>query len=57
MAIATVKASLVALYFMHLRYDNPFNGLILIAGLGILALFLGLVLLDTYQYQPDVTNW
>lgn len=57
MAIATVKASLVALYFMHLRYDNPFNGLILIVGLGFLALFLGLVLLDTFQYQSDISNW
>jgi cytochrome c oxidase subunit 4 len=57
LAIATIKAALVALYFMHLRYDHPFNGLILVAGLGFLALFLALVLLDTTQYQPDVINW
>ena len=57
MGIATVKASLVALYFMHLRYDHPFNGLILVASLGFLALFISLVLLDTFQYQPDILNW
>jgi cytochrome c oxidase subunit 4 len=57
LAIATFKAALVALYFMHLRYDHPFNALILVGGLGILALFLALVLLDTFQYQPDVINW
>ncbi|MFV1967341.1 MAG: cytochrome C oxidase subunit IV family protein [Pirellulaceae bacterium] len=57
MGIATIKASLVALYFMHLRYDHPFHGLILVTGLCFLALFLGLVLLDTFQYQPDILNW
>lgn len=40
-AIATVKASLVALIFMHLRNDKPMNGIIAIAGF----LFLGLLLL------------
>ena len=55
--IAAAKSTLVVLYFMHLRYDHPFNGLILVAGLGFLALFLGLVLLDTFQYQPDISNW
>jgi cytochrome c oxidase subunit 4 len=57
MAIATVKASLVALYFMHLRYDHPFNGLALVIALVFLALFLCLTLLDTFQYQPDIQNW
>ena len=31
LAIAAIKAALVALYFMHLRWDSPFNCLILIA--------------------------
>jgi cytochrome c oxidase subunit 4 len=57
MAIAVVKASLVVLYFMHLRYDHPFNGLIFVVGLLMLALFVGITLLDTYQYQPDIVNW
>ena len=35
--IATVKASLVALYFMHLRYDQPFYAIVLLTAL----LFLG----------------
>ena len=57
MAIATVKASLVVLYFMHLRYDNPFNALIFIAALVFVTLFISLTLLDTMQYQPDIQNW
>lgn len=55
-AIATVKASLVALFFMHLRWDRPFNGLILLISLGGLALFLSLALLDTAQYQDQIRH-
>ena len=57
LGIATVKASLVALYFMHLRYDNPFYAVIFVTALLFLAVLLSLVLLDTLQYQPDVENW
>lgn len=57
MGIATVKAALVALYFMHLRYDRPFHGLIFVTGLLFLTLFLSLTLLDTLQYQPTVDEW
>jgi cytochrome c oxidase subunit 4 len=40
LGIATFKGSLVALYFMHLRYDKPLNAIIFVAGLAILAVFL-----------------
>ena len=53
MGIATVKASLVALYFMHLRYDNPFNALIFVTALTFLGIFLSLTLLDALQYAPN----
>jgi len=52
MVIATVKAALVALYFMHLRYDHPFNALILVTALAFLGLFISVTLLDTVEYQP-----
>jgi cytochrome c oxidase subunit 4 len=57
MAIATVKASLVVLFFMHLKYDNPFNAIIFIAALVFMTLFISMTLLDTLQYQPDVRSW
>jgi cytochrome c oxidase subunit IV len=57
LGIATLKASLVALYFMHLRYDNPFYAVVLLTALLFLAIFLSLTLLDTFQYQPEVENW
>ena len=52
--IATVKASLVALYFMHLRYDRPFNAIVLITALLFVTLFVGLALTDTKAYQPEM---
>ena len=51
-AIATVKATLVAMYFMHLRYDTPFYAFIFLFGLVCLALFLVLTLIDMDQIQP-----
>jgi cytochrome c oxidase subunit 4 len=57
MFIATVKASLVALYFMHLRYDKSFCTIVFLASLVFVFLFIGVVLLDTLQYQPDVEQW
>jgi caa(3)-type oxidase subunit IV len=47
----------VALYFMHLRYDNPLYAVVFVLALMFLALLLSLTLLDTLQYQPDVENW
>jgi cytochrome c oxidase subunit IV len=40
LAIASVKASLVALFFMHLRWDKPVNAIIAIAGFLFLGIFL-----------------
>lgn len=56
LAIATVKGSLVALYFMHLRYDKPMNGIIFVISLFFLALFLGGCLTDVesrWNTQPS----
>jgi cytochrome c oxidase subunit 4 len=52
--IATAKASLVALFFMHLYWDKPFNGFVLVVSLLFVMLFLGLAMLDVHEYQPDV---
>lgn len=39
MGIATVKASLVGMYFMHLKYDNKLYSVILVGSVGFLILF------------------
>ena len=40
MLIASLKASLVALFFMHLRWDKPMNAIIFCSTLFFLGLFL-----------------
>ena len=54
LAIALVKGGLVVMYFMHLRWDSPFNGLALVSALFFVALFIGLALLDSTSYQPQM---
>lgn len=39
MTVATIKGSLVALYFMHLRYDNRLNMLVLLGSLMMVSIF------------------
>jgi len=53
-AIATVKAILVGLYFMHLRWDSPLNSAILIISLIFLGLLLIFVLWDSFNYAGNL---
>lgn len=46
MLVATVKGSLVALFFMHLFYDNKLNLIILVASLVFVSIFFTPVLID-----------
>ncbi len=45
--IATIKASLVVTYFMHLRYDNRFHALVFLSSLLFVAIFLVYTFNDT----------
>lgn len=49
MAIAAVKASLVALFFMHLKYDSKIYMVIFLIAIIFLALFIILTLADTLE--------
>jgi len=51
--IAVVKGSAVALWFMHLRYDKPFYGVVLATSLLFVALFIGISLMDTLEYRVE----
>ncbi len=55
MIVASMKAALVALFFMHLRWDKPFNGLILVGSFLFLGIFIGFALLDTKEYHHELT--
>src|SRR3954453_15355969 len=55
--IATVKASLVGLFFMHLLHDKPVNGMVLVAGFMFLGLLLSFCMLDIdNRYHIAPTN-
>ncbi len=47
MAVAGVKAALVALFFMHLKYDNKLYASFFVGSLVFLAAFLAFTMFDT----------
>jgi cytochrome c oxidase subunit 4 len=54
LAIATFKALLVALFFMHLRWDKPFHALVVVSGVFAAMLFVAIAFMDGNQYQRDI---
>jgi cytochrome c oxidase subunit IV len=57
LGIATIKAALVALWFMHLRYESGLNAFIFLVGVVFLGLFLIIAMFDSVQYRPNVQSW
>ncbi|MEZ5992979.1 MAG: cytochrome C oxidase subunit IV family protein [Planctomycetota bacterium] len=55
--IACVKASVVAMWFMHLRYDKRFNFWILIGSLAFVAWMVGYILFDSTMYQHNIREY
>ncbi len=54
MTIATIKAALVCMYFMHLRWDRPFNVLAICGTLLFVLLFIGLAMTDSVAYRDEI---
>ncbi|HET6345171.1 MAG TPA: cytochrome C oxidase subunit IV family protein [Myxococcota bacterium] len=54
LGIATLKATLVALFFMHLAYDSGFNRLAFFGSIFFVLLFVGITLMDSGQYQATI---
>lgn len=50
-AIAVVKATLVATFFMHLKWDRPFNLLVFVGCTVFVVLMMAFCVLDTSQYR------
>lgn len=57
LGIATLKGLLVAVIFMHLQHDKLFNSVLLIGATVFMVLFIGMVVLDSNQYQPQVDSY
>ena len=55
MLIATVKASLVCVFFMHLKYDKLFHTIVFVSAILLATLFVTFTLMDSNQYQSDVS--
>ena len=56
LGIAVIKSMLVALYFMHLRHDNPLNAVIFCSCLFVFTLFVGLVMIDLGN-RDTIYSW
>jgi cytochrome c oxidase subunit 4 len=57
MGIATVKALLVAVFFMHLRYDKPLNAIVIGSSFIFVFLFIGILLIDSHNYKDDIDRY
>ena len=53
---AVVKAAIVALIFMHLRWDRPFNLLVLIGSIVFVGIMLAFSAMDVHQNSPTMFN-
>lgn len=52
--IATLKASLVILFFMHMIHDKPLNAIMFLSSFIFVALFLGFTLMDAAAYRDSI---
>ena len=55
MGIATIKAMLVLMIFMHLGFDKGFHSLLIFGSLLFVFLFVSFALIDRGQYQPSIS--
>jgi cytochrome c oxidase subunit 4 len=54
--IAVVKATLVSLFFMHLRWDRPFNLMVLVGSMLFVLLMMIFCMMDVGQYEPTLNR-
>lgn len=56
MFIATIKALLVGLFFMHLAFDKPFNLIVFLSSFVFVGLFVVITLSDAKMTAPSFEN-
>jgi cytochrome c oxidase subunit 4 len=54
LGIAGLKATLVALFFMHLKWEGRFQAVVIAGAIFFAVLLVGFVVFDTTQYQPEI---
>ena len=55
LGVAVVKAALVVLIFMHLRWDRTFNLLTLVGSILFVVLLIAFLMMDVHQYERQLT--
>ncbi|GJM16394.1 MAG: hypothetical protein DHS20C13_17210 [Thermodesulfobacteriota bacterium] len=48
MVVASIKAGAVALFFMHLKFEDPITWLYALFPIGLLFLLIGMTIVDTF---------
>jgi len=56
LGIATIKAAIVVLFFMHLFWDKPLNSIVFVLTIAFVGVFLAFTIIDTKQYQPAIAQ-
>jgi cytochrome c oxidase subunit 4 len=54
LGIATIKATLVMVFFMHMKNEKPFNVIIFLSSFFFMSLFLGFTLMDAHNYKDRI---
>jgi cytochrome c oxidase subunit 4 len=54
MGVAVVKCTIVALIFMHLRWEPPFIGFVFVGSFLFVGIFIGFAFVDSNEYQPSI---
>lgn len=57
MGVATMKATLVVAFFMHLFWDKPLNTVTFLLSTAFVAVFLAFTIIDTKQYKAAVDQF
>lgn len=55
--IATMKAMLVMLFFMHMFWDKSFNTIVFMSSFLFALLFISMTLMDSKAYQNDIDQF
>ena len=54
--VAAIKVTIVALFYMHLKYENQYFGQILIVSIFFVTVMIGIILMDSRAYNVDVLD-
>jgi len=56
LGVATIKAAMVVLFFMHLFWDKPLNSIVFMLTIAFVGVFLAFTIIDTKQYQASIAQ-